>query len=543
MSGHREHDDGEKPPGGHTLPPLCWTARHGSRRVFAFHHLCRERRALLQHTTVLGVARWQGSVGCVIRRFVKRQAIRRTRAAPATSEHPAGKRPRVAIVATSIYDVFTPGKTTTITYVDRTHKNVANELRLYLRRGGKFVSVVGPTKMGKTVLVEREAPEAVVVQGQSIRDVNDLWARLAAYFEVPVGTTAGKVVSNKAKWGFFAKFGIPGIGAGGEIGGEHGVDRSTSYSTEIYADQVLPELVEKIRSTDNLVTVVLDDFHFIPEGTRREVIQALKPLAHKGASIVIVTLPHRKSEASRLVRDVGGRTETVEVEPWSDDDLAMIATKGFFELNVNDADGLAQTIASEAYGSPQIMQQLCLELCERLNQVESRETVTKRLLPPQDWGSFWRLVQDEDSNDWLRKLDSGPKQRGQSRKRHLLKNGLELDGYGVILAALRALGPRLSLTLDELNAEIARQVAGKKAGVLGVATKLGHMSAIAAKSLESSPPEVDDEDDEIVDPAAGSPQPVFEYVSEKEEIHILEPYLAYTLKWHSDELLGAGGHA
>ena len=127
--------------GGHTLPPFCWTARDGSRRVFAFHHLCRERLALLQHTTVLGVARWQGSLGCVISRFVKRQALRRTPAAPATDEHPAGKRPRVAIVATSIYDVFTPGKTTTITYVDRTHKNVANELRLYLRRGGKFVSV------------------------------------------------------------------------------------------------------------------------------------------------------------------------------------------------------------------------------------------------------------------------------------------------------------------------------------------------------------------------------------------------------------------
>src|SRR5699024_1813485 len=111
--------------------------------------------------------------------------------------------------------------------------------------------------------------------------------------------------------------------------------------------QVLPELVEKLRADGQLVTIVLDDFHFIPEQTRREAIQALKPLAHKGASVVIITLPHRRSEASRLVKDVGGRTETVEVEPWSDDDLALIAQKGFDELHVDDPAQLGGRMASE----------------------------------------------------------------------------------------------------------------------------------------------------------------------------------------------------
>lgn len=443
-------------------------------------------------------------------------------------------------MATSIYDVFTPGKATTLTYVDRTHKNVAADLRVSLKRGGKFISVVGPTKMGKTVLVEREAPTAVVIQGQSIRQVNDLWSRLASFFEVPVATTAGKVVGNKAKWGFFGKFGIPAFSAGGDIGGEHSVDRSKSHNTEVYADQVLPELVEKLRAAGQLVTIVLDDFHFIPEQTRREVIQALKPLAHKGASVVIITLPHRRSEASRLVKDVGGRTETIEVEPWSDDDLALIAQKGFGELHVDDPAQLGERMASESYGSPQIMQQLCLELCERANNVENALSTRFTLQAPADWASFWRLVRDEDSSDWLSKLDSGPKERGQTRNRHRLNSGLDLDGYGVLLVALRALGPKLSISLDELNAEIARQLVSKKTSSLGIVTKLGHMSTIAAKSLDASAPEVELEDDEIQDPAAGSAQPVFEYVAEREEIHILEPYLAYTLKWHSDELLGPG---
>ena len=52
---------------------------------------------------------------------------------------------------------FTPGKGTTHTYVEREHADAAVDLRKYLRRGGSIVTVIGPTKMGKTVLVGKEA--------------------------------------------------------------------------------------------------------------------------------------------------------------------------------------------------------------------------------------------------------------------------------------------------------------------------------------------------------------------------------------------------
>lgn len=438
----------------------------------------------------------------------------------------------------SIYDVFTPGKTTTLTYIERTHANVADDLRTYLRRGGSFISVVGPTKMGKTVLVEREAPDAVFLQGQSIRSVSDMWSRLGAYFAVPIAQTSGLVTTDRTKWGFFGKFNISVVGFGSNVSGETGSDISTQTTTESHADQVLPGLVAELRRAGQKITIVLDDFHFIDEQIRKAVIQALKPLAHKGASVVIVTLSHRSSEASRLVMDVGGRTEKIEVQPWSTQDLARIAAKGFEELNLSDPQRLSVEIAEQSYGSPQIMQQLSLELCERINRVETRGETVRTLREPEDWVRFWRLLRDEDSSDWLRKLDSGPKQRGQQRIRHKLKDGTELDGYGVILRALRALSPRLSFGVHELNAEISRQLESKQISAVGVVTKLGHMSAIAAKSLETEVPLEIDMSTGVEDPAAGSPQPVFEYVQEREQVHILEPYLAYTLKWHSDALLG-----
>lgn len=442
-------------------------------------------------------------------------------------------------MVTRIYDVFTPGRDTELTYVDRSHKNVALDLETELNRGGKFISLVGPTKMGKTVLVERVAPNAVTIQGQSISSVDDLWSRLASYFGVPTTATGGKVTSDKSKWSFFARFGVSGIGAGSTFGGEHDVADSEGWTTDLFADQILPTLVKTLRDNDTQTTIALDDFHFISPDVRKEVIQALKPLVHKGASVVIITLPHRRSEASRLVRDVGGRTVTLEVEPWLNDDLEKIAVKGFEALNLRDSEGLRSKLSRESYGSPHIMQQLCLELCERANGVKEKVPEPRTLTAPGEWTDFWRLVHDEDSSDWLRKLDAGPKTRGQTRNLHHLRNGQNLDGYGVILTALRSLIPSLSITLTQLNEEMGRLLSpGYTPSKINASTKLAHMSTIAASSLDSSTPELESEDDDIEDPAAGAPQPVFEYVADKEEIHILEPYLAYVLKWHSDSLLG-----
>lgn len=449
-----------------------------------------------------------------------------------------------------IYDVFTPGRATELTYVDRTHKSVATDLTTQLNRGGKFISLVGPTKMGKTVLVEKTASDAVTIQGQSISNVNDLWSRLAAHFGIPTTTTAGKVNSDTSKWGFAAKLGIDLAGFGANLGGEHTLENSAAWTTELYADQVLPDVVKAARKQGYRVNIALDDFHFIDTLVRKEVIQALKPLVHQGASVIIITLPHRRSEASRLVRDVGGRTVTLEVEPWLRDDLEKIAIVGFSALKLRDSHELRKRLAEEAYGSPFIMQQLCLELCERVNNITRSQAAPRDLNAPQSWTDFWRLVHDEDSSDWLQKLDAGPKTRGQTRNIHNLKNGQKLDGYGVILAAIRALIPkrstsedhsRLSFKLSELNDEITEILADTTASKINASTKLGHMSSIAAKSLDQDAPVIDSEDESIEDPAEGAPQPVFEYVSEKEAIHILEPYLAYTLKWHSDGLIGADG--
>lgn len=446
-------------------------------------------------------------------------------------------------------DVFTPGKNTTLTYVDRQHDAAAKDLRKHIRRGGVLVSVIGPTKMGKTVLVQREAPTAFTIAGNAIQEVADFWERFASYLDIPTETARSTVTSDRSKWGFMSKLSLFGVGeAGADVGGEHGLEKGSSSKSTVNADQAALEAVEVIRSRGGKVTVVIDDFHFIPVQVRKALVQALKPIAFAGATIILVTLPHRRSETSDLVTDMGGRTATVEVKPWIKDDLASIARLGFEELQLTDPLGLAGQLAEASYGSPQIMQQLCLELVETVNDIFESQPSPTQLREPEDWPEFHRHVRDEAAIKWVERFIVGPKTRGQVRRQHAVTGGRQFDGYQVILAALKELGPPLDLTVPMLNNQIDKLLLNSRPTALAVGNKLSQMSTLASKPLSAEVAETDDEDAALLvgdtdDPAAGTPQPVFEYLPEAvgTTIHILEPYVAYTIRWHSDALLNGTG--
>lgn len=344
-----------------------------------------------------------------------------------------------------------------------------------------------------------------------------------------------------------SKLGFFGVGeAAAEVGGEHAIDKAQSSTSTVNADQAALEAVEVIRRAGGKVTVVIDDFHFIPPAVRKSLVQALKPIAFAGATIILITLPHRRTETSDLVTDMGGRTATVEVTPWDESDLASIATLGFEELKLADPLNLASRLAAASYGSPQIMQQLCLELCETVNDIYEAQVYRTELAQPADWPAFYREVRDEAAIKWVERFIGGPKIRGQKRKTHVLTDGRIFDGYQVILAALKELGPPLDLTVPTLSAQIDKMLKDSRPADVAVGNKLAQMTELALKPLNAKLKEAETEDvtEDLVDvdpddPAAGTPQPVFEYLPDAvgTTIHILEPYVAYTIRWHSDALL------
>src|ERR1700748_2499294 len=92
-------------------------------------------------------------------------------------------------------EVFVPGGQPGVTYTSRELEARALEDRLadFLQDERSVVVVTGPTKSGKTVLLEHALPDRVYVPCGRMRSLEDVWACIAA--ELDVWTDERKSVS------------------------------------------------------------------------------------------------------------------------------------------------------------------------------------------------------------------------------------------------------------------------------------------------------------------------------------------------------------
>ena len=83
-------------------------------------------------------------------------------------------------------EVFTPGSFPTHTYVERSGEQLERSLRDAIDTPGQIVSLVGPSKSGKTVLVEKVVgrDSLITVTGAGIQSADDIWNRVLDWFPV-----------------------------------------------------------------------------------------------------------------------------------------------------------------------------------------------------------------------------------------------------------------------------------------------------------------------------------------------------------------------
>src|SRR3954470_20409897 len=89
-------------------------------------------------------------------------------------------------------EVFTPTSYPTHTYVVRDDLHHERLLREWIRQSTQIASVSGPSKAGKTVLVQRVVGEGnlITVSGASVRTPDQLWDRVLDWWGEPHTTTA-----------------------------------------------------------------------------------------------------------------------------------------------------------------------------------------------------------------------------------------------------------------------------------------------------------------------------------------------------------------
>ena len=320
-------------------------------------------------------------------------------------------------------NIFKPGAFPKYTYVSRNYENtgISYELRLKqaLRTAGFLTSIIGPSKMGKTILCEQVIglDNIVEVSGVDFNENTDFWAIIAAKVGLPY---MGEITTERAST---------------EGKSEERDSKSEKYI--LSKDKIIRYYIE------NNKILVIDDFHYASTEMQMKMAQQLKDAIRRELKVVVVSLPHRADDAIRQNADLSGRLSLINIETWKEEDLKKIAIKGFDKLEIKITDNIAEKLAVECLTSPQLMQYICLSICTLLED-EKKLEVNDEILEK----AYRFTTINFNYADVVSVLIKGPNPRGQQRKLYKTVDGKELDLYGIIVESLAKNPPMTELDFE-----------------------------------------------------------------------------------------------
>lgn len=320
-------------------------------------------------------------------------------------------------------NIFKPGAFPEYTYVSRNYENtgISYELRLKqaLRTAGCLTSIIGPSKMGKTILCEQVIglDNIVEVSGADFNENTDFWAIIAAKVGLPY---MGEITTERAST---------------EGKSEERDSKSEKYI--LSKDKIIRYYIE------NNKILVIDDFHYASTEMQMKMAQQLKDAIRRELKVVVVSLPHRADDAIRQNADLSGRLSLINIEAWKEEDLKKIAIKGFDKLGIKITDNIAEKLAVECLTSPQLMQYICLSICTLLED-EKKQEVNDEILEK----AYRFTTINFNYADVVSVLIKGPNPRGQQRKLYRTVDGKELDLYGIIVESLAKNPPMTELDFE-----------------------------------------------------------------------------------------------
>ncbi len=403
--------------------------------------------------------------------------------------------------------VFVAGGAPTVTYVPRDSLELEGKLRDYLDERYRILSLAGPTKSGKTVLVRRVAPEAVWISGGNVSTVASFWEALADSLGAYAEETRERSEEQNAEKSVSAEGGVDFV-----VKAKGGVTRGTgesstkrqAYTRKRPADQLALDGLKRDRDT----IIFVDDFHYIGGDVQLGIVRGLKAPVFEGTRVILASVPHRAYDSVRVEKEMTGRVEPLVIPFWDDDELKAIARQGFDALNLEAPTADAARLAHESFGSPLLMQEFCLEYC-KANGIRERPEIPTKVRAP-EWMPFFTEQATAASKMAFDLLATGPRQRSDRIQRRF-KDGRTGDIYEAVLAAIAATGPRTSLPYDELRASLRNVLDEEPPQRHEVTRVLDELTKIAREKIEG--------------------EPVVEFDEMYDMVYISDPYFAYFLRW------------
>jgi len=411
-------------------------------------------------------------------------------------------------------DVFTPGAFPLHTYVERSDRNYEDRLRDALEIRGQVVSISGPSKSGKTVLVERVVSKdnLITTTGAGITKPDDLWDRILDWMNVPIETSRFRTIEGDFSISGEVKgtASIPLL-AKAEIGGGSEVGIGTSSEKgRTYRRRGMNQIVSEIADSD--FVLLIDDFHYMPRPAQEEIAKQIKEAVRLGVKIVTASVPHRSDDVVRANPELRGRVMSIDLEYWDEGTLKAIATLGFGLLKIVLDSATISDFVREAAGSPQLMQAICLNACFELGIRETERNVSD-CTPDmeQRQNIFRRTALITDFRSLVDVLDSGPKTRGTERREYTFSDKTKGDVYRCILKAVSSDPPKLSYSYDEIQSRIRGICINDEPVGSSVIGSCLHMSKLAAERFPR--------------------ERVIDWDEQKLVLDIPDPYLLFYLRW------------
>ncbi len=411
-------------------------------------------------------------------------------------------------------EVFTPTSYPTHTYVVRDDLHHERLLLEWIRQSTQIASLSGPSKAGKTVLVQRVVGEGnlITVSGASVRAADQLWERVLDWWGEPHSLVAstGATTTDGQLLEKGGTIGIPGVGASG---------KSSSTSSAAATETVqatshrrgLPQVVQELAGKP--FTVLLDDFHYIPPAIQSEVAQQIKDAASRGVRICVASVPHRADNIVRALPELRGRVLAVDLEYWSRRDLLAIPRLGCPLLGLEVDTASLQMFATEAAGSPQLMQSICLWMCNHLGVRESLDTPKAVQLDELARKEILFLTScTVDFRSLVRALIAGPKVKSSERRTYMHFDGRAGDVYLTVMRAIAMDPPLLAIDANELTRRLETLCKGAQPDRGNTVRACGALGQIAAGFAAASGPSL-------------------EWDEGAQTIVVPDPYLLFHLRW------------
>jgi hypothetical protein len=414
--------------------------------------------------------------------------------------------------------VFTPSEYPELTYIVRDNLNLERELKRSLAIKGDVVSVSGPSKSGKTVLIERVIgpDDLITVSGASIRKAQDLWDLVLDWMDVPlsVTTTATKGGSEEVTVGVKGKLGIPFVASGEASAAGTATTSRSNADTEARPRRGMTQVVEEIGGSDYVIFI--DDFHYMPREIQKEVAKQIKAAAGNRVKFVVASVPHRSDDVVRANPELRGRTSNIDLRYWDIADLIAIGEAGFPRLNMLVERETLKRLAEECSGSPQLMQAVCLGFCYEVD-VE-HQLVAKTAFPLEEKHLEKILRKTTSRTDFgglVSKMHGGPRTRGTERKEFNFIDGSKGDVYRCLLLAIGAPPSELSFDWKKLSSRITEVSRGGSPNPQSVYLAASQSATMALNMFPD--------------------QRVLEWDNDNQLLDIVDPYFLFYLRW-SDKM-------